>query len=247
MLQDTDFYGKNTFLGGFMLFDIKDLDKKRRAEEGDQEALYELAELYANSKDLEAYRTAFKYYKKVIEKECNCTPSHYVESLNMCAIAEMEKGDYTQALHHISNAKELMEKEVAEQDWNIYVFSNYREIRTIVFYQEKLIKGGQQAILDMAQTYAFGGLSSHDPDFYNDDACRYFTKVIEQQCEIDKNDYLDAYLWLGKYHYSKENHQEALKFLHQGKLFMEQEIEPKQWSIELYELLISSKNQLLNL
>ncbi len=222
-----------------MLYDIKNLDKKRLVDEGNQEALYELAEHYIMT--LGRADLGYEYHAKIIENECQCKPIHYVDAMLFVAAWKMDEEKFSEALELYQRAKQFMEKEIPEEHWILRVYENIGNAKKIILLKKRIEKGDQEALYEFATSWANQNFAVEDEVL----AAKYYRQLISQECQIDKHKFIDAYVFVGWYESQNGELEKALETYKEAKEFMESNIPEEEWELSVYENLITTKNNLL--
>lgn len=222
-----------------MLYDVKNLERKKQVEQGNQEALYELAEAYAA--EYQRSDLACAYYSKIIENNCQCLPKHYLYSILFLAAFSMDEEKTEEALQLYKRAKEFMEKEMPEEEWVLRVYENIGYAKKILLLKKRIDKGDQAALYELASDWKNEKFGIENEHLAN----RYFSQLIAKECKIEKEKYIDAHLFVGWYAAENKDLEKAFASYKKAKEFMEKEIPEEDWHLSVFESLISVKIDLI--
>lgn len=107
---------------------------KERIQEGDQEALYELATDWKNEEfGMENDKLATKYFNQLISDKCKIDKGKYIDAYLFVGWYQEENNELDNALLTYEKAKKFMEKNIPEEKWEFEVF-------------EKLVNTKQQIV-----------------------------------------------------------------------------------------------------
>ena len=213
-----------------MLLDSSHWKIKQKADSGDQQAQYDILLFFYKKMDTS---NIIHYGERIVETECAIDKDLYVDAHLLLAATYMDSERTQDAATLLEKAHKFTQTYSFISKYHTCLVEHLVTFKKILDLEYKIEKGEQQALFDLAMLF--------DNEGNDRKASVLFEKIINQVCEISKEDYFTSYMYAAMHKEGKE----SLSIYKKAKNYMENNFPPAEWVLELYQCIIDTENEII--